>query len=65
MASLVLEDFHSNIECPQCKAVIEHHVQKIDENGDGQSIAYYAECDICDHIEDYSIECFETLLQQA
>jgi len=61
--SLVLEEFYSEIECPQCKMIIEHHVQKIDEKGDGQFIAYYAECNVCEHIEDYSIEYFETLLE--
>lgn len=63
--SLVLDEFHSDIECPQCKKIIEHLVQKIDEKGDGQFIAYYAECNVCEHIEDYSIESFESMLKLA
>lgn len=61
--SLVLDQFHSDIECPQCKQYIEHLVQKIDEKGDGQFIAYYAECNICEHIEDYSVDYLESLLK--
>lgn len=57
--SEILDEFFSGLYCPICKTITEHHVQKIDEEGNGEYIGYFAKCDICDNIEEYSVIDFE------
>lgn len=62
--SKILDEFFSGLYCPICKTITEHYIQKIDEEGNGKYIAYFAKCNICDHIEDYSINDFEEKLSK-
>lgn len=43
----ILDEFNSDIYCYVCKIKTEHHVQELDKG-------FYAKCDICNNIEEYS-----------
>lgn len=58
---VVLNEFNTDLNCPVCEMITEHHVQKIDEEGNGEYIGYFAKCDICECIEDYSVTYFEKI----
>jgi len=55
----ILDGFFSSLYCPICKTITEHNGQKIDEEGNGKYIGYFAKCSICGNVEDYSINDFE------
>ena len=42
--------------CPICKMIVKHHIQETDENGSRKFIEYSAECNICEHVEEWSEE---------
>ena len=50
--SKILDEFYQGRYCGWCKAVTEHLVSKVDEEGNGELIGYYAECMNCSSIED-------------
>lgn len=53
--SKILDIFYDDLYCRYCKKVTEHHIQKEDEDGNGEFIGYYKECLICEHMEDTDI----------
>lgn len=55
---IIVDTFDSGIYCVHCKIVNLHHVQKIDENGNGQSIRYYGICAICRNASNFNEEDF-------
>lgn len=54
--SIILDEFESAVKCDKCKVKTVHHVQLIDENGDGKYIGYWGECDICKNTSDFPEE---------
>lgn len=57
--SKILDEFFTGLYCNFCKTMTEHHIQKIDEEDNGKYIAYFAKCNICNHIKDYPINDFK------
>lgn len=49
--SKILDEFYQNRFCDNHKHMAEHLVRKIDEDGNGEFIGYYAECLVCNHVE--------------
>lgn len=50
--SKILDEFYQNRFCNNHKHMAEHLVAKVDEDDNGEFVGYYAECLVCNHVED-------------
>lgn len=50
----VMDEFNTWLYCPVCIGTTKHNIQKIDVEDNEEYIVYYAECDNCNNVLEFS-----------